>query len=69
VKLQEIARQTPEPNAAATFSASEPGSSAFLRLLGQVQKVERTFTSGKFTCKTAAIEKGAVAWLELSQHL
>ena len=64
LKSKEIARQTPEENVTIAFSASGPGTIAFLPFLGQIQKVQGTFSGGKLTCKLPPIDKGAVVWVE-----
>jgi len=64
LKSKEIARQTPEENVAIAFSASGPGTIAFLPFLGQLQKVQGTFSGRKLSCKLPPIDKGAVVWVE-----
>jgi hypothetical protein len=64
LKSKEIAQQTPEENVTIAFSASGPGAIAFLPFLGQLQKVQGTFSGGKLTCKLPLIGKGAVVWVE-----
>jgi hypothetical protein len=64
LKSKEIAQQTPEESATITFFSSGPGTIAFLPFLGQLQKLQGTFSNGKLTCKLPPIDKGAVAWVE-----
>jgi hypothetical protein len=64
LKSKEIARQTQEENVTIAFSASGPGTIAFLPFLGQLQKVQGTFRGSKLTCKLPPIDKGAVVWVE-----
>jgi len=35
-----------------------------LPFLGQLQKVQGTFSGGKLACKLPPIDKGAVVWVE-----
>lgn len=64
LKSKEIAQQAPEENMTIDFSASGPGTIAFLPFLGELQKVPGTFSNGKLTCKLPPIDKGAVVWVE-----
>jgi hypothetical protein len=64
LKSKEIAQQTPDENVTIAFSASGPGTIAFLPFLGQLQKVPGTFSGGKLTCKLPPIDKGAAVWVE-----
>jgi len=64
LKSKEIAQQTPEENVTVTFSASGPGTIAFLPFLGQLQNIQGTYKGGKLTCKLPPIDKGAVAWVK-----
>jgi hypothetical protein len=64
LKSKEISQQTPEESVTISFPASGPGTIAFLPFLGQLQKVQGTFSGGKLTCKLPPIGKGAVVWVE-----
>src|SRR5579862_542348 len=64
LKSKENARQTPEENVTIAFSTGRPGTIVFLPFLGQVQRVQGTFSGGKLTCKLPPIDKGAVVWVE-----
>ena len=64
LKSKENARQTPEENVTLAFSANGPGTIAVLPFMGELQKVQGTFSSGKLTGKLPPIDKGAVVWVE-----
>jgi hypothetical protein len=64
LKSKEVAQQMPEQNVTVTFATGGLRSIAFLPFLGQVQKLQGTFTGGKLSCRLPPIEKGAVVWLE-----